>query len=130
MAQEAIHEEIKWLERELEARKKELETRGETKPEKEVFHDVLKEAISSPTPPPAGGSAPISDYDAQQAAYQLKEKEHAHIIEKLIGLALAKGLNSAVKIASSMKNPHILDEFHDALADKYYEKLLESRKLK
>ncbi len=133
MAQESIHEEIKWLERELEARKKELETRGETKPEKEVFHDVLKEAISSPTPPPAGLDGTvgaISDYDAQQAAYQLKEKEHAHIIEELIGLALAKGLNSAIKIANSLKNPHILDEFHDALADKYYEKLLESRKLK
>lgn len=129
MAQESIHEEIKWLERELEARKKALETRGETKPEREVFHDVLKEAISLPALSLAA-PAPISDYDAQQAAYQLKEKEHEHIIGELVLLALAKGLASAMKVANSLKNPHLLDEFHDALADKYYEKLLESRKLK
>ena len=125
MAQEAIHEEIKWLEERLEARKQELSESGEAKHEKEIVREAIREAAQTPPPTPS-----ISDDAALQAAYDLKEKEHEHIIEELILLALAKGLASAMKVANSLKNPHLLDEFHDALADKYYEKLLESRKLK
>jgi len=125
MAQEAIHEEIKWLEERLEARKQELSESGEVKHEKEIVREAIREAAQ--TPPP---TLSISDDVALQAAYNLKEKEHEHIIEELILLALTKGLASAMKVANSLKNPHLLDEFHDALADKYYEKLLESRKIK
>ena len=125
MVQEAIHEEIKWLEERLEARKQELSESGEAKHEKEIVREAIREAAQ--TPPP---TLSISDDVALQAAYNLKEKEHEHIIEELILLALTKGLASAMKVANSLKNPHLLDEFHDALADKYYEKLLESRKIK
>lgn len=126
MAQESVNEEIKWLEERLEAKKRELDEKGESRLEREIVRDVIRELPASPLPV----SANISDAAAQKAAYNLKEKEHAHIIEELVALALAKGLASALKIANSLKNPHILDEFHDTLADKYYEKLLETRKLK
>ena len=125
MVQEAIHEEIKWLEERLEARKQELSESGEIKHEKEIVREAIREAAQTPPPTPS-----ISDDAALQTVYDLKEKEHEHIIEELISLALAKGLASAMKVANSLKNPHLLDEFHDALADKYYEKLLDSRKLK
>ncbi len=128
MVQEAVHEEIKWLEERLEAKKKELAVGGVEKPEKEIVREVIKDVSLEKTPPPAG--AVISDDAAQKAAYALKEKEHQQIIEGLIGLALAQGLAIATKAANHLKNPHLLDEFHDALADKYYEKLLAARKLK
>lgn len=128
MPQESIHEEIKWLEERLEAKKKELGVVGEGKHEKELVRDVIKETAVSPSP--IGGPTVISDDAAQKAAYDLKEKEHEHIIEELVALAMAKGLASAIKVANSLRNPHLLDEFHDTLADKYYEKLLEARKLK
>jgi len=60
----------------------------------------------------------------------LKEKEHGDIIQNLVQIAFSKNLLSALKVAESLNNPHILDEFHDTLADQYYQKLLDARKLK
>lgn len=99
----------------------------EAKPEREMVREIIKGAVTAPTPPTSGA---ISDDAAQKAAYDLKEKEHEHIIEELAALAMAKGIISAIKIANALKNSHLLDEFHDTLADKYYEKLLEARKIK
>ena len=127
MPQESIHQEIKWLENQLEAKKQELLKTGETKEEKEVLKDIIKEAHAEPQNLP---TQTLSDDDAQKAAYELKEKEHAQIVEDLVNIALVKGLYAAVKVANSLRNPHILDEFHDTLTDKYYKKLLDSRKLK
>lgn len=129
MPEPGLHEEIKSLEERLEAKKKELAGSGKEVREKELFREIIKEA-SAPKPPvlPSGGA--LSDDDARQKAYELQEKEHAELIGGLIELALSKGIISAMKVAEALKNPHILDEFHDTLADKYYEKLLEARKIK
>lgn len=127
MAQESVNEEIRWLESQLEAKKREAASGSEAKPERQIVREIIKEAATAPALAQVGA---ISDDAAQKAAYDLKEKEHEHIIEELVVLALAKGLASAIKVANSLKNPHLLDEFHDTLADKYYEKLLEARKLK
>ena len=130
MVQESVNEEIKWLEERLEAKKKELATGGAEKPEKEMVREVIIDVSLGKTSMPIGGLLAVSDDTAQKAAYALKEKEHQQIVERLIGLAFAQGLAIAVKAANHLKNPHLLDEFHDALADKYYEKLLAARKLK
>jgi len=100
------------------------------KPEKEMVREVIIDVSLGKTSMPIGGLLAVSDDTAQKAAYALKEKEHQQIVERLIGLAFAQGLAIAVKAANHLKNPHLLDEFHDALADKYYEKLLAARKLK
>src|SRR3989338_5365229 len=122
MAQEGIHEDIKWLEGQLEAKKRELAGGGmEAKEEREVVKDIIKEAPQAPTPPPAPTPS-LSDDDAK--------KKHHEIINELVNIALAKNLASALKVAESFKNPHIIDEFHDTLADRYYQKLQDARKLK
>lgn len=137
MPQETIHEEIKWLEEQLEAKKRTL---AEKEPalaeaadhkEREMVRDIIKEAAAVPSSnllPPTFSN--LSDDDAQAKAYALKEKEHQHVIEELIATAFAKGIASAIRVAHALRNPHILDEFHDTLADRYYEKLLETRKIK
>ncbi|OGF67099.1 hypothetical protein A3I27_03950 [Candidatus Giovannonibacteria bacterium RIFCSPLOWO2_02_FULL_43_11b] len=130
MAQEAIHEDIKWLEGQLEAKKRELEGAGaETKEELEIIKDVIKEAPQAPTPPPAS-HASLSDDDTKKKAGELEEKKHHEIIDELVAIAFSKNLASALKVAESFKNPHIIDEFHDTLADQYYQKLQDARKLK
>ena len=129
MPEAGLHEEIKLLEERLEAKKRELAGSGEQKHEKEIFREVIKDAAASKPPAPLPQSQ-LADDDAKQKAYELQEKEHAEIIDSLVELALTKGLASAIKVAEAMKNPHILDEFHDTLADKYYEKLLESMKIR
>ena len=130
MAQEGIHEDIKWLEGQLELKKRELAGQGmEAKEEREVVKDIIKEAPQAPTPPPAPTPS-LSDDDAKKKAGELEEKKHHEIINELVNIALAKNLASALKVAESFKNPHILDEFHDTLADQYYQKLQDARKLK
>jgi len=129
MVQESVNEEIKWLEEQLEAKKKELAIGGVEKPEKEMVREVIKD-VAAKKPQLLPTQSVLSDDAAKKAAYNLKEKEHQQIIEGLISLAFAQGLAIAVKAVNHLKNPHLLDEFHDALADKYYEKLLAARKLK
>ncbi len=130
MAEESTNEEIKWLEAQLEAKRKEVAAGvGEAKEEREMVQDVIKDVQTLPVSPPILGAA-ISDDDAKRTAYDIGEKEHAQIIDDLIGIALSKNLLTALKVAKAMNNPHLLDEFHDKLADKYYQKLLEERKLK
>ncbi len=130
MAGEQLNEDIKWLEGQLEAKKRELAGAGaEIKEEREIIKDVIKEAPRAPTSPPAS-QAGLSDEDAKKKASELEEKKHHEIIDELVGIAFSKNLVSALKVAESFKNPHIVDEFHDTLSDHYYQKLLDARKLK
>jgi len=129
MAQESINQEIKWLEEQLEAKKKALLEKGDVKEEKEALKDVIKEASSQNLLPALAGISAFDD-DAQKAVLELNEKEHEAVVTELIAMAFSKGMTQAMKAANALKNPHILDDFHDKLADKYYEKLLEARKIK
>jgi len=134
MPEGQIHEDIKWLESQLEAKKKELAGTGlEEKEEREMVKDVLRESISGA---PSLDGPPVLQNDTSAASdddlkkTELTEKEHAKVIEKLIEIAFAKSLAVAIKAARSLKNAHLLDEFHDTLADQYYEKLKAARKLR
>lgn len=97
--------------------------------EREMVKDVIKEAASQNLLPAPAGAA-VSDDDAKKAVLLLDEKEHEEVVNDLVAMALSKGMAYAMKAANSLRNPHILDEFHDVLADKYYQKLLEARKIK
>ena len=126
MFQESLQDEIKWLEGQLEAKKQSLEG----KEGREALKEVIKEAGEMKLLPPPPSGASLSDDAAQQAAQDLKEKEHKEIVEDLVGIAFTKGIAQALKTANALRNPHLLDEFHDTLADKYYAKLLAARKIK
>ena len=65
----------------------------------------------------------------QEQIKWLQEKEHEHIIEELVAIALTKSIFSAIAVAKKLKNPHLLDDFHDALVDHYYDKLIQARKI-
>ena len=99
-------------------------------PEGSMWTDVLKEIKNEESLLPPPSPASISDDDAKMKVAELEEKKHHEIIDELVGIAFSKNLASALKVAESFKNPHIIDEFHDTLADHYYQKLLDARKLK
>jgi len=50
-------------------------------------------------------------------------------VKVLREIAFEKGLDIAIEEAKKLNNPHILDEFHDDLVDKFYQKLVEAGKL-
>ena len=136
--------EIADLEVQLAKKKQALEaTRAPGVPEaheKELLGDMLKERIHGiekmalGTPQPAvssqTGQSDVSQSVASAPTPQtreLQEKAHAQQVEVLVEVALAKGIPEAVELARQLNNPHILDDFHDALVDEYYEKLVARR---
>jgi len=58
-----------------------------------------------------------------------QEKQHTPEIEALIQIALDSGINKAIEVAKAKNDPHILDDFHDALIDRFYQKLVEAGKI-
>ena len=61
---------------------------------------------------------------------EISKLEPDQQIGALISLVFEKGLNKAISLARSINNPAILDEFHDALIDRYYSELIKEKILK
>ena len=59
-----------------------------------------------------------------------QEKQHVPEIEALIQIAFENGIGEAIQAAKAKNDPHLLDDFHDALIDRFYQKLIEAGKLK
>ncbi|MCH7883401.1 hypothetical protein IIA95_03235 [Patescibacteria group bacterium] len=105
-------EEIQWLEKQLETKKRELkETGKETKPE-----EAAKEVIREYT-----GQAPVVtpsllSEDAEETVSSLENEPHAKQVEELLAISKKQGILNAVNVARHLNNPHLLDDFHDRLA--------------
>ena len=133
-----LEQEIRTLEEKLQEKKHALKEKAESPPEKEIFKEVLREHIekaiagdSAPTKgaPPTASVQPAPDYVATQQT-SAHDADHEEQVLALVEIALAKGVVDAVKVARQLKNPHLLDDFHDALVDEYYDKLVGAREIK
>lgn len=134
-----LKEEIQALEAKLAEKKHALEEGGaaEQQPEKEVFREVLrehiegvKESVSPSTPSvttPIPAVSQAADLAAKAEADRIREEDHHKQIEALVEIAVTRGIVSAVGVARHLQNPHLLDDFHDALVDEYYDKLTNAR---
>ncbi len=135
----SAEEEILELERKLEEKKRELaESGAASAEEKEVFREVLREHVEEARPQaPAEApsvSAPSVTHvladDLKKKVDEVKKKElREEQVRELIEFALTRTIQDAVKVAERA-TPWLLDELHDHLADDYYEKLVQLRKLK
>lgn len=45
-------------------------------------------------------------------------------VEELVHIAFTRSIGDAVRVAKALKNPHILDDFHDTLTDHFYDRLV------
>jgi alanyl-tRNA synthetase len=110
---------------ELKKRIEKLEARLEKEKSKEVKEKLIKEKIReyvlevqktpSFAPPPK----------VRDEAKEIEKFSKSEQVGALISLALEKGILYAVSVAKNLKNPAILDEFHDTLIDRYYQILVE-----
>lgn len=99
----------------------------ELTPEKEK--EILKEAVSKNiqvTQAPSDNQQQATAQTAKKIKGEPKERQ----IKLLIDLTFEKGLPHAVEVARRLENPYLLDEFHDAITDELYNKLVEEGKLK
>jgi hypothetical protein len=93
--------------------------------QKEILKEVVSEKIAE-TP----SISPVSQQVVQQATVKLKDEPKERQIELLVQMTFDKGVVEAVEIAKNLDNPYLLDEFHDALVDHLYSKLVAEGKLK
>lgn len=130
-----LHEEIAELERKLEEKKRLAEISGIEAPhEKEIFRGVVKEHIAQKKEQALASLSP-QQAEAQQTqvandAQKLKESAEQKQLEELINIAQEKSPIDAVHIVEHMKNPRLLDDFHDYLTDQLYDHLIKTRKLR
>lgn len=133
-------QEIEALERLLEEKKKALAAEGRAVEEKEAFKETFREAygeVLSPTAPTAApaptvnppSQATLPPDELKRREEELKTKEREEQLGDLVTVAMTKGIPEAAALARRT-TPWLLDELHDRLQDRYYNHLVELRKLK
>ena len=120
----SIEAEIKFLEEKMRERRAALEEKAETIEEKEILHEVIREHIQNihaALPPsfPPQPSVPLPD-PLQNI------EEHQEKIAKLIEIVFSRGITEAIRVAQRLHDPHLLDEFHDTLVDRFYKHMVSS----
>lgn len=135
---QSAEDEIRELEQKL-AEKKRVLAEGGVAPreEREMFREVMREhigekmpsssvAASPPTTKPSAG-APLMPGIASArnpADDAAREAKVAALVER----AMTTSIESAVRAAQT-ESPYLVDALHDRLADEYYDKLVQLRKL-
>lgn len=61
---------------------------------------------------------------------KIKNLDRQNQIKTLVDLSFSKGLDFAIEVVRGLDNAYVLDEFHDALIDELYKKLVEQGKMK
>ncbi|MBI4114217.1 MAG: hypothetical protein HY445_00045 [Candidatus Niyogibacteria bacterium] len=106
-------EEIRWLRNQLEAKThKEAPSIGGSK---EYKRGAVKEILREVSVPQQAGPYALSGDDVKKKAQDLQDEPHHVQIEKLLYIAAEKGILSALDVARGLRNPHLLDDFHDRL---------------
>lgn len=95
-----------------------VEHEGGSEQGKERYNQLLSQVA----PGQAGDDDAAIIMDAKHIGGMTDE---ASKVQKLLDLAVAKGVAHAVKVARSLKDYYALDTMHDTLANKLYEGLVE-----
>ena len=93
--------------------------------EKEILREAISERIEEIPP-----LLPAQQKAIAQKVQQIKAQPKERQIQLLTEMAFEKGVFEAVEVARRLDNPYLLDEFHDALIDELYNRLVEQGKLK
>lgn len=104
----------------------ELETASQGKQSAEVIREAIDEhAGKSPEEFLAEEhrfTAEEIEQNAQKVKDMFVEKHHQGQVLELMQIAQSKGILNAVSIVNHIKDPHLKDEFHDALV-KYFQNI-------
>lgn len=121
---EKLRQEIADMRKQLAEKKAEI-TPEERKPE--IFVEPAQEGVKSAEKSETAsiGQAPAIQPISQTSQALISDNQ----VKALCELAFQKGVDVALKAAQELNNPYILDEFHDALVDQLYDKLIREKKI-
>lgn len=132
-----LEKEIEVLEKRLAEKKAALSDQKELPLEREVAREVVKERVAEYM---AVGVLPQTKVKAKAKSASplvvpgkispavLKGASPDKQIDILLGVAFSDSISSAVGLAQGLQ-PYVLDAFHDALVDKFYEELVKRGKI-
>ncbi len=92
----------------------ELYERKERKPEEKEAERVIREKLAKEIEEMK--IPPELAVEARKKAKKIKDLDQKGKLKRLLELAQDKGVSFAVEVAKDMKDPFILDVFHDILA--------------
>lgn len=130
---EIFKAEIKELEAKLEAKKREMAGTGrEIQPERDIFRQVVREHAggSAPEISQPAGPAPSAPQGTYVTISQPLSEDEEKKLQKIIQEAFSSGIKAAVNEAKRTNDPYFVDLLHDYLADQYYHKLIQAKRLK
>jgi len=123
-------QEVLELEKRLAEKKQEL---SQVIPEKIEKPEIIKEEPKEPKKLVEKEVVPSTSKSSSKVKDQikkLKELDRENQIKELCNLSFSEDLDFAVNVAKGLDNAYVLDEFHDALVDELYDKLVEQGELK
>jgi hypothetical protein len=144
----STEEEVKILKEELAKKEKELALlqeqpieKDKIKEEKTKEKEIRKEKEKIRISPDNSSRVKLSqkfvktnkakklDDDIAADLKQIMSMDKPRQVKTLVYLAFKKGVNYAANIANQLKDPYLLDEFHDTLVDNLYDLLKKKKKI-
>lgn len=111
----------------LKQRIAELERQSTSKGKSEVIREAIREHVEKQPEEFLGAEQKFSQQEIQahsQKVSELKSEEAGHRsqVTELLQIAHDRGILNAVSVARAADDPHLEDEFHDALV-KYFQNI-------
>ncbi|MBU1178491.1 hypothetical protein KJ903_04745 [Patescibacteria group bacterium] len=110
------------------------QTQRKEQKEKEKIKEVEKQVDtgegSQKAPPPPPPSKMMTDEEIVADLRHVMSLDKPKQVKVLVYLAFKKGVHHAFNIAKKLKDPYLLDEFHDTMVDELYDLLIKKRKIK
>ncbi|NQV12916.1 MAG: hypothetical protein HQ530_01290 [Parcubacteria group bacterium] len=95
---------------------------------KEAEKQAEGDEVSQKAAPPP--SKMMTDDDLVADLKHVMSLDKPKQVKVLVYLAFKKGVHHAFNIAKKLKDPYLLDEFHDTMVDELYDLLIKKKKIK
>lgn len=111
----SLEEEIAFLREKVESKEKELKDSGnEERSREDVTHEIISSYKEAPT------REEDFEYQEDSLKLNLRPEAHDHQIEEFLGMLLESGVKKTLDYISSLKNPHLEDDFHRFLVQYFH----------
>lgn len=118
--------EIEKLKERIEKMESQLKKEGALEEKEKMIKWEIKEHLQDLQRTPSFAAPPATRDETEE----IEKFPPSQQVGALISLVFDKGLPKAISVAKALKNPAILDEFHDTLVDRYYQELVKKEIIK
>jgi hypothetical protein len=126
---QTAEEELNFLRAQVEAKEKELASRGTPEARATLVHERILHHKASPSEKTLAEGFALPSHEAESVALNLAPQADDETMEELRGIMETKGIKNALSVLDRMQSPHLEDDFHRFLVQ-YVMQGIEVRGLK